>query len=154
MNMHGNSPSECNDDRLHRHGVILFDGVCNTCNAYVNYVIDHDPSDFFRFASLQSQAGSALAKTHGIDTRELSTIILIEEGRAYLRSTAVIRICRRLRGPLKLLWPMILVPAVIRDLGYRLFAANRYRLFGKREACRLPSESDRARFITDPSSGG
>lgn len=127
--------------------VILFDGVCNMCNTSVNYVIDHDPAARFRFASLQSEAGTALARDHGIDASALSSMVLIEDGRAYLRSTAVLRICRRLRGPAKLLWPLIIVPGPLRDLGYRLIGKNRYRLFGKREACRLPTEADRERFL-------
>lgn len=131
------------------HAIILFDGVCNMCNSYVNYVIDHDPDDHFRFASLQSEVGNTLASRHGIDATKLSTIILIEEDQAYIRSTAALRICRRLTGPLKLLWPFILLPAPLRDLGYRIIAKNRYRLFGKRDACRLPTEADRARFLSD-----
>ena len=129
------------------HAVVLFDGVCNMCNGYVNYVIDHDPADYFRFASLQSEVGSKLAAEHGLDAGALSTIILIEDGRAHVRSSAALRICRRLTGPLKLLWPFIIVPAFLRDLGYRLIAKNRYRLFGKRDACRLPTPEDQARFL-------
>lgn len=132
------------------HGVVLFDGVCNFCNGYVNYVIDHDPADYFRFASLQSAAGSALAARHGIDVNELSTVVFIADDKAYTRSGAVLRICGKLRGPMRLLSPLLIVPAPLRDFGYRLVAKNRYRLFGKREACRLPTESDRARFLPDP----
>lgn len=127
--------------------IILFDGVCNMCNASVNYVIDHDPADRFRFASLQSERGSQLAAEHGIDAAQLSSMVLIESGRAHVKSSAVLRACRRLTGPAKLLWPFIIVPPPLRDVGYRLIAKNRYRLFGKREACRLPTEADRARFL-------
>jgi predicted DCC family thiol-disulfide oxidoreductase YuxK len=132
---------------LTEHGIVLFDGVCNLCNGYVNYVIDHDKTGHFRFAALQSEVGTKLAAEHGIDTAALSTVILIEDGQAYVRSSAALRICRRLSGPLKLLWPFIFVPAILRDLGYRLIAKNRYRLFGKREACRLPTDADRERFL-------
>jgi len=127
--------------------VILFDGVCNMCNASVNYVIDHDPEGRFRFASLQSQAGAALAAKHGIDAEEMSSMVLIDAGRASMRSSAVLRVCRRLRGPAKLLWPLIGVPAILRDPFYRFIAMRRYKWFGKREACRLPTEADRARFL-------
>ena len=127
--------------------VILLDGVCNMCNASVNYVIDHDPLGRFRFASLQSEIGTALAAEHGIDANQLSSMVLIEDGRAYLRSTAALRVCRRLSGVVKLLWPLIIVPRPLRDLGYRLIAKNRYQLFGKREACRLPTQADRERFL-------
>jgi len=139
-----------NLDELRGHGVILFDGVCNFCNSYVNYVIDHDSADYFRFASLQSAAGARLAEENGIDVSELSSVVLIADGRAYLRSGAVLRICKRLRGPMKLLWPFIIVPGPIRDWGYRFVAKRRYRWFGKRDACRLPTEADRVRFLPDP----
>lgn len=145
--MQQTAPAQLDSTGLKAHGVVLFDGVCNMCNGYVNYVIDHDPADYFRFASLQSEVGSALAAEHGIDAGALSTIILIENGQAYVRSSAALRICRRLSGPLKLLWPLIIVPAFLRDMGYRLVAKYRYRMFGKREACRLPTEGDRSRFL-------
>ena len=127
--------------------IILFDGVCNLCNASVNTIIDRDPAGRFRFASLQSEVGKALAAEHGIDARELSSMVLIESGRAYLRSTATLRVYRRLRGPIRLLWPFILVPRPIRDAVYNFVAKRRYRWFGKREMCRLPTEADRARFL-------
>ncbi|MBX2851734.1 MAG: thiol-disulfide oxidoreductase DCC family protein [Phycisphaeraceae bacterium] len=131
----------------HPQAIILFDGVCNLCNASVNYIIEHDPADQFRFASLQSEAGAALAVEQGIDTQALSSMVLIESGRAYLRSTATLRVYRRLRGPIRLLWPFILVPRPFRDAVYNFIAKRRYRWFGKREACRLPTEADRARFL-------
>lgn len=117
------------------------------CNASVNYIIDHDPVRRFRFASLQSKAGGRLAAEYGIDASELSSMVLIESGRAYVRSSAVLRVCRRLKGPAKLLWPLILVPAVLRDPFYRFFANRRYKWFGKRKTCRLPTEADQARFL-------
>ncbi|MEM6258546.1 MAG: DCC1-like thiol-disulfide oxidoreductase family protein [Planctomycetota bacterium] len=129
------------------HAVILFDGVCNMCNASVNYVIDHDPHARFRLAALQSDIGLALASEHGIDAGELSSIILVDSGKAYMRSSAVLRICRRLTGPAKLLWPFILVPTFLRDPFYRFVAKRRYKWFGKKDACRLPTPEDQARFL-------
>ena len=129
------------------HSVVLFDGVCNMCNASVNYIIDHDPAGRFRFASLQTETGSKLAAEHGINASELSSMVLIQHGKAYMRSSAVLRICRKLKGPAKLLWPAILIPPMLRDPIYRFVANRRYKWFGKREACRLPTEADRARFI-------
>ena len=129
------------------YAVILFDGVCNMCNASVNYVMDHDPQERFRFASLQSEVGHQLASEHGIDASELSSMVLMEQGKAYVRSTAVLKVCRRLRGPAKLLWPFVLLPSTLRDPFYRFVANRRYKWFGKKDACRLPTESDRARFL-------
>lgn len=127
--------------------IILFDGVCNLCNRMVDIAIRRDPHGRFRFASLQSERGRALAAEHGIDTDTLSSMVLIESGQAYLRSTAALRVYRRLSGPLRLLWPLIIVPVPIRDAAYRLIAKRRYRWFGKRETCRLPTEADRERFL-------
>ena len=132
------------------HAVILFDGVCNMCNANVKYIIDHDPADYFRFASLQSETGMQLAAEHGIDASELSSMVLIEAGKAYMRSTAALRVCRRLKGPVRLLWPFILLPAILRDPIYRFIANRRYKWFGKQDACRLPTRQDRARFLGEP----
>ena len=129
------------------HPVVLFDGVCNMCNASVNYIIDHDPAAQFRFASLQSDEGTQHAAEHGIEANKLSSMVLIEQDKAYTRSSAVLRVCRRLRGPAKLLWPFIVVPAFLRDPIYRFVANRRYKWFGKRDACRLPTEEDRARFL-------
>lgn len=127
--------------------IILFDGVCNLCNASVTTIINHDPAGRFRFASLQSEAGAALAAEHGIDASQVSSMVLIESGQAYLRSTAALRTYRRLRGPIRLLWPFILVPRPLRDAAYSFIAKRRYKWFGKREACRLPTEADRNRFL-------
>lgn len=127
--------------------IILFDGVCNLCNRMVDVVIRRDPRGRFRFAALQSERGRALAAEHGIDTDNLSSMVLIESGQAYLRSTASLRVYRRLNGPLRLLWPLIIVPRPIRDTAYRLIAKRRYRWFGERESCRLPTEAERERFL-------
>ena len=127
--------------------IILFDGVCNLCNRMVDYVIRHDPAGRFLFASLQSDKGKALAAEYGIDAESISSMVLIESERAYLRSSATLRVYRRLKGPLRLLWPFILVPLPIRDAGYNFVAKRRYRLFGKRETCRLPTEAEQARFL-------
>ena len=127
--------------------IILFDGVCNLCNRSVDYIIGHDKQGRYLLAPLQSNIGKALAAEHGIDADALSSMVLIESGRAYVRSTASLRICRRLAGPAKLLWPLIVIPRPIRDAVYSLIAWHRYRWFGKRQACRLPTEQERARFL-------
>ncbi len=129
------------------HPVILFDGVCNFCNASINYIIDHDPACRFRFAPLQSAAGAELAREHHIDTGKLESIVLIEDGRAYQRSTAALRIARQLAGPVRVLGVFRVVPAVLRDPVYNFIARHRYRLCGKADACRLPTPQDRARFL-------
>jgi predicted DCC family thiol-disulfide oxidoreductase YuxK len=130
--------------------ILLFDGVCNFCNDAVNFVIDHDRHQRFRFASLQSEVGQALLREHGLADLPLSTMVLIDRGRAYLASEGVLRTAQRLGGPFALLVPFLLVPRRLRDPLYRSFARNRYRLFGRSEQCRVPTPELRARFLELP----
>jgi predicted DCC family thiol-disulfide oxidoreductase YuxK len=127
--------------------ILLFDGVCNFCNGSVNFVIDHDPAGRFRFASLQSEAGQALLGVHGLADLPLSSLVLIDEGTAHLRSEAVLRTARRLGGSFALLGALRVVPHGLRDALYRAFAGRRYWLFGKSEQCRVPDPETRARFL-------
>ena len=131
--------------------VILFDGVCNLCNGAVLFVLDRDPRARFRFAPLQGdEAGRRLA-AHGPEAERvraaLSSIVLLEDGVLHTRSTAALRIARRLRWPWPLLYAAIAIPAPVRDLVYDWVARNRYRWFGREEACRLPTPALRARFL-------
>lgn len=130
------------------HAVVLFDGVCNLCNAGVNFIIDRDPAAYFRFAALQSEAGSALRASCGIPAAAaLESLVLIEAGRCYRRSTAALRIARRLSGGWPLLYACMLVPRPLRDRVYDHIAANRYRWFGRRDHCRVPTAAWQARFL-------
>jgi len=127
--------------------VILFDGVCNLCNAAVTFVIDRDPEGSFQFAPLQSGAAEELLGRYGVAVGRLESIVLIEDGHAYTHSAAALRIARRLKGPWPLLYPAIFLPRPLRDRVYAWVAANRYRWFGKRDACRLPTPELRKRFL-------
>jgi predicted DCC family thiol-disulfide oxidoreductase YuxK len=129
--------------------VVLFDGVCNLCNAAVNFAIDRDPTSRLRFASLQSPAGRALLDGLGYAAAPgaPASIVLVEGGRFYERSTAALRIARHLSGPWSLLAALIVVPSPLRDLVYRWVAARRYRWFGRSDVCRVPTPELRARFI-------
>jgi predicted DCC family thiol-disulfide oxidoreductase YuxK len=126
---------------------VLFDGVCNLCNGSVLFVIDRDPSAHFHFAALQSDAGRALLRQHGYAGADLSSIVLVDGGRLYTRSTAALRIARRLAWPWRLLYALIVVPRPLRDAVYDLVARNRYRWFGREEACRVPTPELRGRFL-------
>lgn len=126
--------------------VILFDGVCNLCDRSVRLIFRNDPAGRFRFAALQSEAGAALVARHGI-APELYSIVLIEDGRAYDRSTAALRIARRLRFPFPLLWAGMVLPRALRDLVYDAIARNRYRIWGTHEYCDLPPAGLRERFV-------
>lgn len=127
--------------------VILFDGVCNFCNAAVNFVIRHDRRDHFRFAPLQSEAGRALQMEYGVDPSALSTFVLVENGKAYGRSTAALKVARRLGFPMNMTYAFIIVPRAIRDMAYNFVARNRYKWFGKKEVCMVPDERVRRKFL-------
>jgi len=126
--------------------VVLFDGVCNVCNAAVNFVIDRDPTGRFHFASLQSAVGKSLTQAHGIEGG-VDTVVLVEEGRAYTESSAVLQVARHLGGLWPLLRVFVLIPRFVRDALYRYFARNRYLWFGQRETCRVPTPEIRGRFL-------
>jgi predicted DCC family thiol-disulfide oxidoreductase YuxK len=127
--------------------VVLFDGVCNLCNATVNFVIARDPKGYFRFSSLQSATAQELLKRHAVPQDLLDSIVLIESGACYTQSTAALRIARRLKGFWPLLYGLVLVPRPVRDSAYRWVARNRYRWFGTSEACRLMTPELQRRFL-------
>ena len=124
--------------------VILFDGVCNLCDASVQFVLDHDRAAHFRFAPLQSETARRLV---GDRATALDSIVLVEDGRVYDRSTAALRIARRLDGAWPALAAFLVVPRPLRDVVYDWIARNRYRWFGTRDACRLPTPDTAARFL-------
>lgn len=126
--------------------IVLFDGVCNFCNGAVNFIIRHDDGKKFKFAPLQSEMGQALAVKYGID-ENVDSIVLIENDQAFLHSTAALRIAKTLDGILSLGYLFIIIPAVMRDWAYKLFAKFRYRLFGKKDVCMIPTPDVRERFL-------
>ena len=132
------------------HPVVLFDGVCSFCDASVQFIIDRDPAAQFRFATLQSDIGVRLAADAGICTAGLDTLVLVTERGAHVRSDAVIEIARRLGPPWSLAAAFKVLPRPIRDAAYRLVARHRFRLFGRLDACRIPTPELRARFLDLP----
>ena len=128
--------------------IVLFDGVCNFCNGSVNFMIEHDRAGYFKFAPLQSAIGEDLVAKHGIDTAETDSVILIEDNNAYTHSTAALKIARHLDGIWSWAHAFIVIPRVLRDPFYKAFAKHRYRLFGKRDACMMPTPEIKARFLT------
>ena len=128
--------------------VLLFDGVCTLCDASVQFIIDHDSESQFRFASLQSDVGKRLAAEYGVDAEALDTLVLIDDGCAFVRSEAVLRVASRLGRPWSWSGAFRVVPRPLRDGAYRVVARNRVRLFGQRDACRIPTPDLRARFLS------
>ena len=129
--------------------VILFDGVCNFCNAGVNLVLSLDRQEMFRFAALQSEVGKELLRKCNRRPDDISSMVVVEKEAFYLRSDAALRIGQKLQMPFPLisalLWPM---PKALRDNGYDWMADNRYRLFGMRDVCRLTDEKAAERFLS------
>jgi predicted DCC family thiol-disulfide oxidoreductase YuxK len=127
--------------------VVLFDGVCNFCNSSVNLIIDKDKSNKFRFAALQSDAGIKLQKKFGLNPDDLKTFILVEDDKYYTKTTAALRIAKDLKFPWNLSYIFIIIPPFIRNIAYNIIARYRYKWFGKREECRIPSPEERAKFL-------
>jgi predicted DCC family thiol-disulfide oxidoreductase YuxK len=128
--------------------VVLFDGVCNLCNGWVRFVVRRDRRRRFCFASLQSTFGAEVLRRHGLPNDYLGSILFLENGVLFAKSDAVLRIARGLRWPWPLLSIFLVVPRSVRDVVYDWVARNRYRWFGKRETCMLPSTEDAGRFLT------
>lgn len=129
------------------HALVLFDGVCNFCNNSVNFIIRHDKKDYFRFAPLQSATGKKILEQHGLDAGDLQSVILSENGKIYTRTTAALRIARKLNGGWPALYGFIIVPSFIRDIVYRIIAKNRYRWWGKKDSCMIPTADVRKKFV-------
>lgn len=127
--------------------IVLFDGVCNLCNAAVQFIIDRDSEGKFVFTSLQSPTGSALLEKFGLSTTNFDTFVLIENDSIFTKSTAALKVARQLDGLWKLTYILIVVPAFLRDAVYGFIAKNRYRWFGKEENCRIPTPELKQRFL-------
>lgn len=132
---------------MQAHPIILFDGVCNFCDGAVNFVLRQDKNDSFRFAPLQSKAGKVLLQQYDLPTEDFASFILIDKGKLYRKSSAALRVMRRLPWfwkPVQLFW---IIPPFIRNAVYDFIARNRYRWFGKKEACMVPTPQMRNRFL-------
>ena len=127
--------------------LIVFDGVCVLCSASARFVLRHDREGQFRLAAAQSPVGQALYRHFGLSPTRYDTFLLVEEGRAWFKSDAALRVVRRFRKPWSLAGLLHVVPGALRDGAYDVVAQNRYRLFGRRETCFLPSAEQAGRFL-------
>jgi predicted DCC family thiol-disulfide oxidoreductase YuxK len=127
--------------------IVLFDGVCNFCNGWVQLIIRNDKKDKFRFVPLQSEPGRKLLNqlVPGLNSE---SVVLIERGKHYFHSTAALRIFMHLQGLWKLMVVFYIVPGFIRNAVYNFIARHRYKWFGKREKCMVPDEKEKSRFLT------
>ncbi|MGV3619045.1 MAG: thiol-disulfide oxidoreductase DCC family protein [Fimbriimonas sp.] len=128
------------------HPVLFFDGVCNLCNSSIDFVVRHDKKRRYRFAPLQGQT-AAYAIPELVKTGDYDSFVLAEGGRIYTRSTAALRVMAGLGGIWSLGKVLLFIPAPLRDVVYRLIARNRYRWFGQKDTCRLPTPEERALFL-------
>ncbi|NNK73402.1 MAG: thiol-disulfide oxidoreductase DCC family protein [Flavobacteriaceae bacterium] len=128
--------------------LILFDGVCNLCNNSINFVIKHDKKDLFLFAPLQSETGKALIQQHHIDTEKIDSIILADnEGVLSFKSTAALKIAARLGFPINLAVIFFIIPPFMRNVLYDYVARNRYKWFGRKDKCMIPTPELKAKFL-------
>lgn len=144
--------------------IVAFDGICNLCNSTVNWIIDNDPKQQFKFIALQdidrleksgfdlkdlqfTEISTSVNSESNRDESQMQSVYLIEQGKIYNKSTAVLRICRRLSGLCPLLYLYILIPRTLRDTVYDFIAKNRYHWFGRRKECRIPSAALKDRFL-------
>ncbi|WP_339785512.1 thiol-disulfide oxidoreductase DCC family protein [Paenibacillus sp. FSL R7-0313] len=129
------------------HPIVLVDGVCHFCQGLTKWIIKRDPEGKYHFASLQSDVAKELLEKGNLSTDSMDTFVLIEYGKYYTRSTAALRLAKSLKFPYPLLYVFIIVPKFIRNAVYNWVARNRYRWFGKDEACMLPTPEIKDRFL-------
>ena len=131
---------------MQNQSVILFDGVCNLCNGAVTFVIKQDKTARFKFASLQSEAAQQLLQQHGV-LKKMDSIVVIEEGKIFQKSIAALKIAKHFPWYWQWLQVFWIVPRPLRDAVYDFIAKNRYRWFGKKDVCMIPTPELRARFL-------
>ena len=129
--------------------IILFDGVCNLCNTMVNFVIERDTKDAFRFVALQSETGTAILKKIGLFDKNIDSIVLYEPGVAYFyKANAALEIAKSLGGIYSILgYVLNILPDSILNFGYDSIAKNRYKWFGKEDACMIPTAELQSKFL-------
>jgi predicted DCC family thiol-disulfide oxidoreductase YuxK len=132
---------------MYQHSIILFDCVCNLCNGAVQFIIKRDNKNQFLFASLQSQEGKQILEEHNFTVNKANSFFLFENGKLFYRSTAALKVIKKLSGLWPLLYGFIIVPKFIRDGVYNWIAKNRYRWFGRKDECMIPTPELNAKFL-------
>ncbi|MCF6199998.1 MAG: thiol-disulfide oxidoreductase DCC family protein [Hyphomicrobiaceae bacterium] len=129
--------------------IILFDGVCNLCNGSVNFILARDPREIFLFSPVQSAFAQELLARHGLQGIGNDSFVLVKDSQCYLRSDAALQISREMSGVWPWLYGLRFVPKPLRDFVYNLVARHRYRLFGRKQSCMVPTPALKRRFIVD-----
>lgn len=131
----------------HPNRLVLFDGVCNFCNFWIQFALKRDKKGMLKFGSLQGTSAQEILPKYNIDPTVLTSVIFIEDGIVYRESTAALKVCRHLDGAWKILYALIIIPAFVRDGIYKWVGRNRYKWFGKQDSCMLPTAEQRKRFV-------
>ena len=137
--------------KLNQYQIILFDGVCNFCNASINFIIDHDPEKHFKFAPLQSDFGQKTLRKFHKNTEDFDSVILLKNNQLYQKSEAALEITKHLSGFWKYLAIFKILPTFVLNFFYDIIAKNRYQIFGKSDTCRMPTPDLKERFLVDNS---
>ncbi len=134
---------------MEKGSILLFDGHCSLCNAAVDFVLKRNTKKKLLLASIQGTAGQRVLKMYQLPPSYLDTLVLVEQGQLYLGSTAALRVARLLRGGWPLFYALIIIPKGLRDRIYQWIGKNRYKWFGRRASCRMPTASERAHFLKE-----
>lgn len=134
---------------MQRESILLFDGHCSLCNAAVDFVLKRNTKKKLLFASIQGTAGQRVLKKYQLPPSYLDTLVLVEQGKVYLGSTAALRVARHLGGGWPLFYVLIIIPKGIRDRIYQWIGNHRYRWFGRRASCRMPTASEKSHFLNE-----
>ena len=134
---------------MYRESILLFDGHCSLCNAAVDFVLKRDAKKKLLFASIQGSEGQRVLKMYQLPPSYLETLVLVEQGQVYLGSTAALRVARLLGGGWPLFYSLIIIPKGLRDRIYQWIGTHRYKWFGRRASCRIPTASEKSRFLTE-----
>lgn len=129
------------------YDIVLFDGVCNLCNQAIDFIMRNDPKGHFKFGALQDKKTQELLTPYEVDKDYLDSIVLVRKNRVFYKSRAALEIARKLKGLWPLLYVFIIIPNLLRNPLYDWIAQNRYKWFGKKETCRLPTPEEKDRFL-------
>lgn len=132
---------------MEKNALILFDGVCNFCNSSVNFIIKRDNKNYFKFSPLQSEYSRNVLEQSNLSSKDFESIILYENNKLYQKSTAALKIAKHLSGLWNIFYVFIIIPPFIRDFFYDIIAKNRYKWFGKREMCMIPTAEIKEKFL-------